>query len=150
MFVITKILEQTSGAVLEMGTGLYSTPLMHWICEDTKREHISYENDPNYWKWFKHFRNDSHKVLFIEDWDKAEIERNWDVVLIDQKPEERRIIDIKKLANFAKFIIVHDTEPGVSSLYKYDEIFASFKYRLDYVKAMPNTTVLSNFSEIKL
>lgn len=150
MYVLSKALYMTKGPVLEMGMGLFSTPLMHWICEDSKRELVSFENDPNYYKWFKHFGNESHKVYLIEDWAKADIDKPWEIALIDHKPEERRLIDIKRLASWAKYLIVHDSEPEVAMLYHYDQIFPMFKYRLDYTKAMPYTTVLSNFQEIKL
>lgn len=147
-FPLIKYVLKTSGPILELGTGLFSTPILHWLALENNRELISYENYEKYYKLVRSFNKGNHKVIFVDDYDKAEIERPWDVVLIDNGPEARRIVDIKRVANYAKYIIVHDTEPEVEALYGYKKAFSDFKYQLQYTKSKPYTTILSNLEEL--
>lgn len=143
--VLTQIVKKTNGPILELGVGLYSTPYLHWACFPTKRELTSYDNDDRWIRYFRDCRSDFHKVEVVTDWDRLEINQFWDVALVDHNPALRRKEEVKRLANFAKYIIVHDTEAETEKYHHYNEIYPLFKYRWDYTAAMPNTTVLSNF-----
>ena len=146
--ILMKIIGITDGAVLELGMGMWSSPYLHWACFEKKRELVSCEANLEYlrmFKWFSH--NDYHKMIAIKDWDKAPIERPWDVVLVDHD-DIRRSIEIKRLANYAKYIIVHDTDPKAALGYEYPKIWPLFKYRYDYTKVSPNTSVLSNLVDL--
>lgn len=137
----------TDGPILELGTGLFSTPFLHWACHDSKRELVSYDHNEHYVNLFKRFNADFHKVLFIEDWDKIKIDRLWDIALVDHD-EDRRYKETERLANHVKYLVVHDTEPKTYKANKYSEIFPLFKYRHDYTETKPYTTVLSNFVDL--
>ena len=141
--VLMKLLSVTNGDVLEMGMGLYSTPFLHWACMD-KRKLVSYENSPQYHRYFKSYATPLHEMHFVDNWDEADIERPWDIAFIDHSPEERRKEDVKRLANHAKYLVVHDTEPAHEEVYHYSEIFPLFKYRYDFENPRSNTSVLSN------
>ena len=141
--ILIKIMGMTSGSVLEMGTGLYSTPFLHWACFPY-RELISYEGERECFELNRQYNEASHQVIYVDNWDKAKIERKWDVALIDHAPSSRRIIDIKRLANWANFVIVHDTQRNYKFC-DFRKIWPLFKYRFDYTKAVPYTSVLSNF-----
>ena len=78
-----------------------------------------------------------------------EILELWDIVLIDHSPDKRRGIEAKRLANNAKYIILHDSEPDKDKLYQYSKAYPHFKFRYDYTEAYPNTTVLSNFVDLE-
>ena len=146
--VLMKLLSITDGDVLEMGMGLYSTPYLHWACFG-KRKLVSFENDEKYIRYNSGFASDLHEIIFVEDWDKTDIEKPWDVALVDHSPGERRIIDIKRLANLAKYIVVHDTEPESEPKHHFSEIYPLFKYRYDFKKYPPRTSVLSNLINLK-
>jgi hypothetical protein len=137
----------TEGSVLELGLGFFSTPVLHWLCYDKKRELVSYDDNSTFIKLFKQFNDDFHKVLMVDDWDKIEIERPWDVVLVDHTDDRRRF-DIKRLANYAKYVIVHDTNPGADYSFKFSEVFPLYKYRYDYTSVRNHVTVLSNFVDL--
>jgi len=137
----------TSGDVLEMGMGYFSTPILHWLCISQKRILISYENDPTYYYRFD-VDNIFHSAYLVKSWDDAPIEKFWDVVLIDHAPSERRKVDIARLANWAKYIVIHDTRSNQEKHYQYKEIWHLFKYRWDY-NVHCQTTVVSNFVDIK-
>lgn len=147
--VLMKLLSITDGDVLEMGTGLFSTPYLHWACFE-KRRLVSYENSAQYYRYNKGYtyNNLLHEIHLIDTWDEADIERPWDIALIDHSPEMRRKEDIKRLANFAKYIVVHDTQPATEHEYDYHEIYPLFKYRYDFTKHPANTSVLSNLVDL--
>lgn len=149
--ILTRIMDVTDGPVLELGTGVWSTPVLDFMCRETKRKLVSYDNDP---VWFepnkKQWQSDFHDIKLVVDWNKADIDSiHWSVVLVDHKPAKRRMKDIKRLANNANFILIHDSEPESDRFFKYSWIYKYFKYRFDYIRCRPNTTVLSNFIDLK-
>jgi len=145
--VLIKLLSMTSEDVLEMGMGYFSTPVLHWLCVSKLRRLVTYENDVFYYQQFM-IDHPLHKAYLVENWDDAQIEQPWDLVLIDHAPPERRIVDIKRLANWAKYIVIHDTHWKQNKHYHYNEIWDLFKYRWDY-NVHCQTTVVSNFVDIK-
>jgi hypothetical protein len=148
LVALTKVIPITTGDVLEMGTGLYSTPYLHWACFG-KRKLVSYDNNPTYIKYAMPFSNNEHQVIFVEKWEDANIEKEWDVALIDNEPSYRRKEEIKRLSSYSKYIIVHDTEDRNLKDYMFDEIYPLFKYRYDFSQVRPQTTVLSNFTSLE-
>jgi len=144
--VLIKIIGMTSGDVLEMGMGLYSTPFLHWACFPD-RKLVSYESDKECFELNKQYNEGLHEVHFVDNWDEADIDKSWCVAFIDHAPSRRRIIDIKKLAWRARYIVIHDTQRNYKFC-NYNEIWPLFKYRYDYKKAVPYTSVLSNFKDL--
>jgi len=139
--VLSMLLNRTDGAVLEMGCGYYSTPLLYWTCKAQRRLFVSYENDK---KWCEKFEDLG--TQHMEDWQKAPIDDTfWSVVLVDHRPALRRHKEARRLRNNASFIVMHDSEPEIDRFYKYSWIYKDFKYRYDFDSVRPNTTVLSNF-----
>lgn len=149
--VLIKVLQITSGDVLELGTGHYSTSVIHWLCVPHKRFVRSIEFDPKYLQFVEGFTDVYHKIEAVPDWDwdKVDIEKEWDVVLVDHSPAERRKVEIQRLANLAKYIIVHDSDWRNEKHYHYADIYPLFKYRYDYTVMRPYTTLLSNFIDLK-
>ena len=147
--VLIKVMEATSGPVLELGMGIFSTPLLHMLCFDKNRNLVSYDNNQKYVDMFRKYRSETHKIGVVNDWDKIDVdEYNWSVVLVDHTPGERRAVEIARLIN-AEYLVVHDTEPKENYTYSFDKIYPLFKYKFDYTKAKTHTTVLSNLREFK-
>lgn len=143
--VLIKALEHTSGPVLELGIGISSTPLLHMLCEDQDRLLISYENDPQFVEMFKKYRSRTHEINLIENWNDLKLDDlKWGVAFVDHKPDDRRAIEVEKLAWQADVIVIHDSETDKNDLYHYDKIYNLFRYRFDYTKTNVHTTVLSN------
>ena len=132
----------STGPVLELGAGLSSTPLLHWLCKMLDRELWTYETDQDYWKMANEFRSRSHHIRRVDNWDQADILMNWGVSLVDHAPAKRRIVDIKRLNGRCDYIVIHDTEK--ECVYGYDQIWPLFKYRFDWKECVPYTTVVSN------
>lgn len=146
--VLIKMANKTTGPILELGMGLFSTPVLHWICFDTNRHIVSYDNEPAYFKSNVQYTTDFHEVYLADDWDKIDIEKPWDIAFVDLAPPIKRKDIAKRLAQCAKFVILHDTQARVRREYQYHEIYPLFKYRFDYNITKPWTTVLSNYVDI--
>ena len=149
---LIKAMEKSDGDVLEMGMGLFSTPYLHCKCMLTNRKLVSYENYKSYAKFFIHYgyENANHEINIIEDYEKAPIEKPWDVVLIDQTPDSSRSISARRLANLAKYIVIHDSNdhPRNERIYHYSTIYPLFKYKTIWDKDANHATVLSNFVDL--
>jgi len=151
--ILLKVMSLTNKPVLELGVGLSSTHLLHWLCFENKRLIHSYENDPIWYHDFRYCRCAYHRVRYVKDWDKISIEDiNWGVVLVDHAPKERRNIEAIRVANNADFVILHDTELSHERYYKYRDpnigAFARYKYRYEYKLIKPETTILSNTIDV--
>ena len=146
--VLIQLVEKTEGAILELGMGIYSSPYLHYCCKITRRELISYESDPYWFKLSRSYEDDFHKVMFIEDWKDLTIDKKYDIALVDMKPGEARKDAIKVLANHAKFIIGHDAQDKVDYAYGYKEIYPLFKYKYLYTDSYPHSVILSNFVDV--
>ncbi len=149
--VLVDVFSNSKGPVLELGIGLFSTPLLHALCVFNKRMLVSYENNPEFFNMHITFVNEFHQIKFIDDWDKMEIENtHWGMAFADHKPAERRIVDIERLANNSDYVVAHDSEQQLAEQYHYNLIYPLFKYRLDYILS-PNyahTTVFSNLKDL--
>lgn len=145
---LVKYLQETRGDVLELGIGYNSTPLLHWICKNMGRNLVSLESDEKWTEQFNDYRSNKHQISTIKDWSKAEIDKNWGLVLVDNRPATSRRDLAKRLRNLADVILVHDSEPEINTYYGYERIYPLFKYRKDYTKFRPYTTVLSNFRRL--
>lgn len=146
--MLLEAMNRTKGDVLELGAGVFSTPVLHWICEKQKRNLVTIENDRGWFKFTRqYFQTDHHQFSYVSDWDDASqlINKGWDVVLVDHSPYERRVVEIKLLANLAKYIVIHDSDPWKERDHHYSTIYPLFKYRFDFTLVDHNTTVLSNF-----
>ena len=145
MPMLIKAVQLTKGPVMELGSGLFSTPLLHWLCKKDSRKLVTYENMLEYYPFARQFRSRNHHVRLIDSWDKIDVETHWSVVMIDHKPAERRAIDAIRLRDKADYIVLHDTE---RSVYGYDKIWPHFKYIYHWKSCKPWTTVVSNFKNL--
>lgn len=146
--VLTKIMNLTTGSVLELGMGIFSTPYLHWACYLEKRKLVSYDHNSECVNWFKTFVNDYHEIRFVDNWDNADLSGHWSVALVDHAPTPRRKTEIARLADSADYLVIHDSQPERNGRQKYSQIYPLFKYRKDFGRENPLTTVLSNFQDL--
>jgi hypothetical protein len=145
-------MEKTTGDVLELGIGVGSTPFLHYQCILQNRKLVSYEN---YKPWFKFFTKKygynygTHEINYIEKYADAPIDRPWDIVFIDQTPDWSRAQEVKRMANLAKLIVIHDSGHKYDWIYHYDTIYPLFKYRTVWEGDTNTASVLSNFIDLK-
>lgn len=147
--MLMRCIEHTTGPILELGMG-YSTMILHNYCKLSKRPIYSYENDP---KWFVEntcYKSDYHHLFLVNNWEDIEIENKyWSVVLVDHRPAKRRRVEALRVAPYADYILLHDSEPEIRRFYGYARIVPKFRYHYTYTKTKPHTTVLSNFKDIR-
>jgi uncharacterized radical SAM superfamily protein len=147
--ILVKILEKTNGKILELGMGL-STIVMHTMAAQTKRPIVSYESNKEWYEESLKYKSDFHQIEFVDNWDDADIDNEfWDVVLVDHWTDRRRVVEVKRLANKANYILLHDSDI-FDKFYTQSGIYSLFKYRYDYTKCFPNTVVLSNFKDLSI
>lgn len=137
------------GKVLELGVGGWSTPVVNHLCAQQGRKAVSIDNSPEFYEWAKRYQSANHDVLFVDNWDDAPIDNTeWDVALVDHSQSERRVEEIKRLSQIAKYIVVHDSNGRYSRHYHYDTVFPMFKHILNYAAVEPSTTILSNLVDL--
>jgi hypothetical protein len=142
--VLVSAVSNTSGAVIELGCGDYSTPVLHLLCKD--RTLISAESDEKWLMQFMDLSSKTHNFFHVNDWANfKQIDQSWDVAFVDHAPGERRKYDIERLRDKTRFVVVHDSE---AACYGYESVFATFKHRIDYKRYNTWTSVLSNNSPI--
>lgn len=149
MNTLIKAVQATDGPVLELGSGFFSTPLLHWLCAENSRKLVSYEDDMEYFEYLKQFKSRNHRTRFVEDWDKIDIEKHWSVVLIDHRAD-RRAIDAIRLKNFADYIVIHDSQTETESAYRYDKVWPHFRNIYHWKIAIPWTSVVSNSKNMEI
>ena len=140
---------KTTGDVLELGTGVFSTPYLHYACILAKRNLVSYENFKEWYEFMKTYENEYHEVNFVDKYSDAPVDKLWDIVLIDQTPDFSRSEEAKRLAHLAKYIIVHDSNPSNYKVTHYDKLYLYFKYKTDWNGDKNRATVLSNFVNLE-
>ena len=146
--ILIKALSITDGMVLEFGTGIFSTTFLHWACCLDKRKLISYENGVSYYESYKDFNNDYHQVVLVKDWDEIILPEHCSVALVDHNSTHRRKEEVRRLANIADYIVIHDSNPEVDRHFRFSKVYPLFKYRKDFTYSTTNTSVLSNFKDL--
>jgi len=161
----------TRGTIVELGTGLISTPFLHAACcmKGIDRKVVSFECMHT---WFNHFHgiaNENHEIYHdVHDQEVFKYERyDWSlervsVVLVDGGPPitaeyftegyTNRFRAVKFFKNVgAEIIIVHDTEdPRMYAVKGWKELVESFKYCATDKKCESGwTTALSDVFDVE-
>jgi len=144
--MLIKTILISEGPVLEIGAGIYSTPLMHWLCKMLGRKLVTYENSPIFYQYAKRFISRSHHIKLIENWGEMDLKTHWGVVFMDHNPDSRRADDVISFKNNADYIVIHDTDR--EDKYHMEKAWPHFKYRYTWKDCRPWTTVASNFKDL--
>ncbi len=128
-------LENTEGMVVELGSGMSSTPMLKFYCSEKNRELVTYENNK---EWAEQ-TGSIYTPTYFKKLGKIGL------IFVDSAPGEERKDLIEFYRKDADVVLLHDTETGVRSIYGITEVLKSFKYRLDYTPdGSPATTALSD------
>jgi len=144
--MLIKAIIASEGPVLEIGAGVYSTPLMHWLCQTLGRKLVTYENSPVWYEYARKFRSKGHSIRFIKNWDELDFKTHWGVVFADHNPDPRRVDDVISFKDNADYIVIHDTDR--EDKYHMEKAWPYFKYRYTWQNCRPWTTVVSNFKDL--
>ena len=135
----------SSGTIIEFGTGDFSTPIFHEISKFQNRKLISYDDSPEWHKNFTDMRSDMHEFKLVENWSDIPVQK-CGLVLIDHAPAERRVVDLDRFKDHAQILVVHDTDK--MKYYGYAPYFKKFKYIYKYERYSKSTTLVSNFIDV--
>jgi glycosyltransferase involved in cell wall biosynthesis len=146
IFPLMTVLAHTEGPILEVGTGDYSTPLLHALCSKNERFILSVDTYQVWLNFFLDLSKPWHQFKYIAPDDYASLEfqgpgKRWSVVFVDGAPAERRIEDIKRLRDKTDIFVLHDVE---DPLYGYQPLISSFTYHYLYDRYLPHTMVVSD------
>lgn len=150
----------TNGDFLELGLGMFSTPLLHRLAIHSNRYAVSIDSEFDWANKFKFYNlTKSHKihVMNIEQMNEFGLSKQWGVVLVDHSSGGNRHLNMIKFCNTSTIVIGHDAEKWYEHYYKYEEknVKDFFKYsckfsiyvdeaKLTYV----STLILSNFVDV--
>ena len=139
---------EAEGRILELGAGDGSTA---WLARQWKGRILTLETDQKWLDRYTHLRSDRHEIRHVHNWDEvAEIDSVvFDIALVDHAPGERRVADIRRLANTCGILVIHDTEPGQARAgYGYDSVWSLFKHIRHDDRLGTWATAVSNFVNV--
>ena len=82
--ILSRVLQVSTGPIMELGIGIYSTPLIHFFALEQHRHVYSYESDQRWYDAHKYWTNDYHSFEYVTDWDTIPIEKyHWGIIFIE-------------------------------------------------------------------
>lgn len=132
---------RTTGPVVEMGAGYYSTPLLHGLCEAQGRELWTFEQDP---EWMAKVRDtwesDTHHFNkdFPENFKPG-------LMFVDDASAWRAGNILWAKDHGAELVVCHDTEPAGREVYPgMQEALDGFVFSRRWTNFPAHTTVVSD------
>jgi hypothetical protein len=154
---LLRVVMATEGPVLELGSGYWSTPTLHEVCQVLRRDLISLDSDTKFieeFRWLERRASDGfrHIVRGVPDWVLPDDiwKRRFAVVLIDCAPATSRLPLLELARHHADFLVCHDTQVEVVDRY-WRDVLSQFRFRRDFPPAIqwhPWTSVVSDVSPI--
>jgi hypothetical protein len=143
--LVTAVLK-TTGPVLELGAGDFSTTILHAICESQNRLLWSVETSENWLSYFLDLETELHTFIYTADTVQLAKEAviHWSVVFIDQHPNAQRKLSLLALRDKTDVFVLHDAEKKY-----YDDIPSMFKYQYLYDRYKVQTWVLSDTIDVR-
>lgn len=112
-------LEGTCGPVLEVGVGIWSTPILHAACAPGARRLVSLEANPGWLSRFVPLQSETHAVRRLGTWDEAPAlvtapellgaNESWAVAFVDHGQAPRGPV-VAALRGRAELVVMHDSE----------------------------------------
>lgn len=154
--VLIWALENSTGDVLELGTGTCSTKLIHELLKGTGRKIVSVDDDVNWMSNFWHMKNSDHDFMStkptVESWANlvdTMTNRKWGVVFVDQGVQKEmgdaaRTYSAVTMAKYSDYVVAHDAE-ALPQMQREDYNWHMFcpKY------GGPGTYIISKFHDLK-
>jgi len=137
----------TTGPILELGSGMYSTCFLHWACHPHSRPLYTYDGQAEWMPFAEQFRTDWHRVELVTDWPSLDLSGPWSIALVDHDgPGVVRGQELRRLQH-AEYVVCHDAERHVQ--YGYTDVFPLFKYQYLMRNSRIRTMILSNTHDLR-
>lgn len=140
---------RTTGPILELGVGWYSTPLLHELAVCLERTVYTIDNNMDWLAQFLPLKNRWHSVQQIGWWGElfdgtfeGLLPERFGVVFVDHGQPAEREYAIRGLIERADVFVLHDTEEKFA--YGYSRVLPFFKHRWTDKCQKAWTTVCSN------
>jgi len=141
--LLVKYLMRTSGPIVEIGCGNYSTPIIHEIAAAQGRTVLTLDSDAAWLSKFAKYTTPWHTFQHVTSWDDWSPSGKFGLVFIDHTPGNRRPIEFIKLRDVSDVLILHDTEAGG---YDWKTIYPFVDHIETDADVRPSTTVLRGTS----
>ena len=149
--ILAGVAAKSSGMIFELGCGMGSTPMLHYIARSMGRRLHSVDTDAAWLERFDGYHQGDHTFEVVSDWRgwmTSDIANFGDVglVFVDCAPGEMRVPLIRFFANRARFIVAHDyADPETASAYGWKELNGVFRHISVFKRLPPHTAIYSNF-----
>jgi len=141
--VLVEAVLHTSGAVLELGSGHYSTRVLRALSGAyPDRRFVTCDTNPRWVARFADLRSANHEIVCAADIS-VYVREAWELVFVDEAPAQHRIIQMRLLRPVTRLFVVNNTEPG-RPVYRYEELLPSFPHRWDYKRYPVWTSYVSD------
>ena len=159
--LLTDLVKNTTGHIIEFGCGNCSTVLIKNLIKNTNRKLISLESNKEWLNKFIHLEDDNHKFFFVDankDYDNDNTANIWinfiknneiinnmtfEICFIDQSPWTARTHTLNYFKNSCKYLIVHDVDyfphyKKWGTILKTEEINGNIKHEMDFSDIVNN------------
>jgi len=137
----------TTGPVLELGVGHFSTPHLHALCGALKRNLVSIERDKEWRDEFeKRYAGSGHAV--VSEWVHLKNNGRWGVAFIDDSPGgASRASAFKSLISISDYVVMHDSQADAENFQAVQPMLAGLNWHL-CTSIFPHTLVASKTLKI--
>ena len=142
--MLVRYLLRSTGPILELGCGGYSTPIIHEFAVEQRRKATTVDTDLWWIKQFESLQSPMHDIRHIVEWDDWIVEGPYGIAFIDHAPAERREIDIRRLIGVADYFVMHDSEEPA---YGYRHIINQVEHLETDSSIVPWTTAARSFHQ---
>ena len=119
--IVTAALEST-GNILELGCGDYSTPVLSTIARHRFDNLLVKSSSPEWANRYRHLAD-----IEIVNWDTWSISGNYGMIFIDsEEHHEGRMTKLLQIKDHARIIVMHDADQAMTDS-RWPEIIKSFK-----------------------
>ena len=131
-------------SILEVGSGFYSTPLLHAFCAGSKAEHVILESDETWRNSISSLFDGVIQLFDAESLPDEVVQRQWGLAFIDGPVEASRAQHAIRLKDTADVIVLHDSNPNWDVAYGYSAIIPLWKHAHHFTETYPHTLVLTD------
>lgn len=143
------------GAVAELGSGWWSTPLLHGMARVWRQTLYTLETDR---EWFdtlsELYASEDHRFVRVSKWKDAieVLPEKLALAFVDFSPGEERVDAVLQLQDRADIIVAHDVEadiPPSAGAYGWARLHGVFRYEFIWEDVRPWTAVWSNRIDVR-